>query len=91
MGEIFGFIKLIYRLGADPWGERQGWQSTGSCSVEKEPPAPPSCCGRTTPICFLEPEDWVNSPEPIPRSASWDHEPGRSTEKLFILAADPGA
>lgn len=35
MGVILGFVKLIYRLGADPRGERQGWQSTGNCSAEK--------------------------------------------------------
>lgn len=32
---LLGFVKLIYRLGADPQGERQGWQSTGNCSAEK--------------------------------------------------------
>lgn len=61
MGAILGFFKLIYRLGADPQGERQGWQSTGNCSAESLQLLHPAMAELPL-LVFLEPEDWVNNP-----------------------------
>lgn len=38
---------------------------------------------------FPEPEDWVNSPEANPRSASWDQEPGRRAGRLLPCRKQP--